>query len=521
MKDFPAKCLRRGTAFTFQTFGDCGGRTRARRAARFSEAEATLARAESSGALDAAGAMLPARVFLVREPAHTLVYLTDHREDFTSKALRPEATLLRGAAYARSEGRASAATHLGTAQSLSIGDPVLSSEVRYQQALSAWMQRKLDTAERILSQTDSQTIRARPTTTLVTGLSRRATAVWLGRLHPSQSWLRLSFRAAQPASSFGHTSSAESPIWRANSTVQRCARPPTPRFPKVPWTANLADSQFTALRAVGWCHALEGDYFNAVRRLKEATLIAPTTAPRLISLCDRAYLARCLGENRWAEQERNDARELAATVDWRSLDGEERFALCLLAELFAEDDGPLALAQIAEYRKIGKHFDPLLASADDRRVAALEAYSLGAVQRGLGETAEAIRLISEAYKIYDSVQYRWRAGRAAQALADLTGEAKWTERAKNLLGVYPQSWLVGGAPPLRTKELPGVENLTPAQRTVYDLLIRGLSARQISERLGRSEFTVRNHVKAVFKCVNVRSRASLLALATAAYTTQR
>lgn len=493
------------------------------RAARFSEAEAALARAESSGALDAAGAMLRARVFLVREPARTLVYLTDHREDFTSKALRAEATLLRGAAYAQLEDHASAATHLRTAQSLSVGDPVLSSEVRYQQALSAWMQRKLDTAERILSQTDSQDCSER--VQLQRYILRGAISASRGDMTRQASILleALDFvrKLAEPSVLlWAYVVSQISYLARElHSPALREAA--YAEVPKVPWTADLADSQFTALRAVGWCHALEGDYFNAFRRLKEAALIAPTAARRVMSLCDRAYLARCLGENRWAEQERNDARELAATVDWRSLDGEERFALCLLAELFAEDDGPLALAQIAEYRKIGKHFDPLLASADDRRVAALEAYSLGAVQRGLGETAEAIRLISEAYKIYDSVQYRWRAGRAAQALADLTGEAKWTERAKNLLGVYPQSWLVGGAPPLRTKELPGVENLTPAQRTVYDLLIRGLSARQISERLGRSEFTVRNHVKAVFKCVNVRSRASLLALATAAYTTQR
>jgi two-component system nitrate/nitrite response regulator NarL len=52
--------------------------------------------------------------------------------------------------------------------------------------------------------------------------------------------------------------------------------------------------------------------------------------------------------------------------------------------------------------------------------------------------------------------------------------------------------------------------LTPAQHEVYEQLLKGLSTRDIAEELDRSEFTVRNHIKAIFKKLKVNSRASLL-----------
>ncbi|MBD5657068.1 MAG: helix-turn-helix transcriptional regulator [Candidatus Eremiobacteraeota bacterium] len=53
--------------------------------------------------------------------------------------------------------------------------------------------------------------------------------------------------------------------------------------------------------------------------------------------------------------------------------------------------------------------------------------------------------------------------------------------------------------------------LTKAQRAVYDLLVRGRSTSEIAAELGRSEFTVRNHIKVIFKAFRVNSRPALLA----------
>ncbi len=486
-------------------------------AARFSEAAAVLEGSETGGrALGPSSAILLARAYLIRDPARTLVFLADRSKLFSSKVLRGERALLQGAAYARLGDYASAASHLKEAAALCSVDAALLCAVRYQQAVSSWMQRKLAAADRILNRVDWS--QAAPPVHIQQHVLRGAIEASRGNLAEQGSTLleTLQFVRTQEKPSVLHWAYVVAQI----AYLARELDSPSLRkaayeeLPRVPWTPDIADTQFTALRAVGWCHALEGDYFNAFRRLKEASLIAPSPAWRVMSLCDRSYLARCLEETRWAEQERSEARELAATIDWKALDGEERFALCLLAELFAETDAPLALAQIAEYRKAGKQFAPILASADDRRVTALESYSLGVVQQALGDAAEAIRLVSRAYEIYDAIGYRWRAGRAARVLERLTGQPSWKERAASALGAYPRSWLVEDRAKRHVTDLPGFASLTASQQAVYEHLVRGLSTREIARELGRSEFTVRNHVKAIFKALNVRSRASLIARAT-------
>jgi DNA-binding CsgD family transcriptional regulator len=284
-------------------------------------------------------------------------------------------------------------------------------------------------------------------------------------------------------------------------------------LPRVPWTADLADYRFTMLRAVGWRSALEGDYFNAFRRLKDARAVAPTDAWRVMSSCDRAYFATVLGERRWAEQELSDAHELAAAVPWATLEGEERFALCVLAELFAPRDPSLALSYVAKYKDAGSRFARTLASHDDRRVGALESYSFGIVQRALGENDEAVRLLRDAWKIYDRIGYDWRAGRTALALANATGDDAWKDRAAGKLQGYERSWLAGDKLANAFPVPPQAVALTPARRAVYDLLLRGLSTAQIAAEQQRSEFTVRNHVKAIFKAFGVTSRPALIARA--------
>jgi DNA-binding CsgD family transcriptional regulator len=52
--------------------------------------------------------------------------------------------------------------------------------------------------------------------------------------------------------------------------------------------------------------------------------------------------------------------------------------------------------------------------------------------------------------------------------------------------------------------------LTPAQRAVFDLLMQGRKTAEIARVLGRSTYTVRNHVKAIFKIFGVSSRPALI-----------
>ena len=290
---------------------------------------------------------------------------------------------------------------------------------------------------------------------------------------------------------------------------------------RLPWTPDLAGLRFTSLRALAWRNALDGDYFNAFRILKEAAKIAPTDAWVVTATTDRAYFATVLNERRWAEQELSEAHDLAARVNWRSLDGEESFSLLDLAELFAPIDASLALAYVARYKDAGTRFAATLASRDDRRVGAQESYAFGVVQLALGDRAEAQRLLREAFAVYDAIGYDWRAGRTALALSGATHDPVWRERAFEKLTAYGRSWLAPGiaatpsAPAYAetSPTLPGVASLTNAQRAVYELLLRGRSTAEIADEQRRSEFTIRNHIKAIFKAVGVNSRPALLARA--------
>jgi DNA-binding NarL/FixJ family response regulator len=57
-------------------------------------------------------------------------------------------------------------------------------------------------------------------------------------------------------------------------------------------------------------------------------------------------------------------------------------------------------------------------------------------------------------------------------------------------------------------------NLTPAQQAVFELLLHGRGTDEIARTLGRSAFTVRNHIKAIFKAYQVSSRSALIVKAT-------
>jgi DNA-binding CsgD family transcriptional regulator len=58
----------------------------------------------------------------------------------------------------------------------------------------------------------------------------------------------------------------------------------------------------------------------------------------------------------------------------------------------------------------------------------------------------------------------------------------------------------------------GLARLSPAERIVCVALLRGYSAKEISERLNRSFHTVNNHTRAVFIAFRVKSRSQLMAM---------
>ena len=486
--------------------------TTAFRAARFRDAAAALDGLTQRRTAAPAVRILRARLYLkMRDPAGALSYLAtvDGR---LPDAATCETALLRGSALARLGDERAASAQLDRAEKARPGG-LLRAEIAYTRALNAWIARRLTQADRFLDRVDaprgsSVDLEARALRGAVAGSRGRVAhqaALLLEALQcvhddPGVEVLPWAVIAAQISYL---ARELPSPALRDAAFAQ---------YDRVPWTPDLADYRFTMLHALAWRHALDGDYFSAFRRFKEARGAAPSDGWRVVASCDRAYLAAALGERRWSEQERSDAHELAGRVAWPSLANEERFALTLLAELFAPTDPALALAYLGRYREAGTRFDRLLASSDDRRVVAMEAYSSGVVHAALGERTGALRALEAAWKIYDEIGYDWRAGRTANALAALTDDDAWRTRAAEKLRPYPRSWLAGDAA-RRGVDAADARRLTAAQSAVYELLLQGLSTAQIAGAQGRSEFTVRNHIKAIFKAFGVRSRPALLAAA--------
>lgn len=54
------------------------------------------------------------------------------------------------------------------------------------------------------------------------------------------------------------------------------------------------------------------------------------------------------------------------------------------------------------------------------------------------------------------------------------------------------------------------EKLSPAQKRVFDLLLKGLSERDVADQLFISQHTVHTHARQIYRILNVHSRAELL-----------
>lgn len=487
--------------------------------ANFDTAAEQLHRVLSQSPAAVEAALLLARVELRRgDPPGAVAALTRHVRNARREA-KAEAAMLKGVAFSRLGDMASSRAQFRDAASLLKPEDELRGELTYHTAAAEWIERRLDRAAKFLNQIPP--VRS-PDLDLHVSILRGAIASANENL-PEQGALLLQalrrLRSPKDAEVYlygmliTHIASLSEEL---PGTELRDAA--IVHVDKVPWTSEIADLHFHAVRAIAWRHALEGDEFSAFRRLKEALATANSDAWRVAALTDRAYLAAALGEKRWAAQELRDAHELASTIDWNAVAGEEKLALPVLAEMFAERDPAVAIAYVTTFTNIGKNYPRILSSRHDRRVEALEAYSLGRVQLALGERGEAKRLLTQAWSIYSEFGMPWRAARAALAIAQIENAAEWQHRAQTALAAYPRSWLARGAAPARSSAhvVPGPDapSLTAAQRLVFEMLLEGRGTEEIANALGRSTFTVRNHIKAIFKAYSVNSRSALILRAT-------
>ncbi|MHB8433586.1 MAG: helix-turn-helix transcriptional regulator [Candidatus Tyrphobacter sp.] len=273
------------------------------------------------------------------------------------------------------------------------------------------------------------------------------------------------------------------------------------------WPDDFDDRRFQTLKALGWACALRGDYFNAFRFLRLCSRKATSDAWRTVAAAERAELARCNGEPLWSRQELAEAEEYAAAVDWNAVRDEARVVLLLLAELFVPIDAAKASYYQARFNDAGAIAERNHHLTSDPRLGALAGYSAAIVNLATDHRKIAIDLLKKALATFGSHAYDWRAGRCALRLYEATREIAYLDAARELLRHYAHSWL--GDELRKLAERPVA--LPPMQARVLEQLRKGLSTAEIATVLGRSEFTIRNHIKLIFKAFQVNSRAALIA----------
>jgi len=274
----------------------------------------------------------------------------------------------------------------------------------------------------------------------------------------------------------------------------------------IPWYDDYTPNLYVTLRSMAWAVAQQGDYFRAFRYLKRASAAAPK-GWEVYAACDRALLARCFGERGWSRVELDDAERLAAEVDWNASINDERNALLFLAELFAEIDPARSSMYLAQYRALGgpKMLTQRRAArhrAELKRIAGIVELALGNRSRGLTD-------LREARGIYDRLGFDFQFGECLAAEYRATGDRALLPLLDEKLRHYQQSWV---AQELSQATVPK-RLLSPMQQTVFEQLCQGKSTAQIATTLERSESTVNNHIKEIFKVFEVKSRAELLAKA--------
>ena len=276
------------------------------------------------------------------------------------------------------------------------------------------------------------------------------------------------------------------------------------------WTPDVSVQQFATTRAFGWDSFMRGNPGRAQWAFKEARSIAPSTAWRIMGHLDRAYVARMSGNEFWALEEIAQADALAFDLPWESNYGEERQVLVTLAVLHAPTDASRAQRYAAMYSRIGtESVNPSLAAHGDARTHALARYAQGRIDQTLGRREAAVVALREAFEIFVSASFRYRAVLAATALAELTGEDRWRNAALAHAGAYPDCPLVAAAERAGEHELAMPAQLSPVQRQIARAVWNGVELVELSQRFSRSLYRIQRMVDTVYAAFGVDSAASL------------
>lgn len=276
------------------------------------------------------------------------------------------------------------------------------------------------------------------------------------------------------------------------------------------WTPDVAVQHFSTIRALGWDAFMRGSPGQAQWAFKEARAVAPSSTWRIMGHLDRAYVARISGNEFWALEELAQADALAFEVAWESSFGEERQVLVSLAVMHAPGDAPRAQRYATMYSRIGtENVNPSYAVHGDRRALAHARYAQGRIAQTLGRRTAAIEALREAFEIFESASFHYRAVLAATALAELTADDTWRRAALAHAGRYPNCPLAAAAETAVEREAAMPPQLSPVQRQIARAVWNGTDEAELSRRFSRSQYRIQRQIEAIYAAFEVGSREEL------------
>jgi tetratricopeptide (TPR) repeat protein len=279
----------------------------------------------------------------------------------------------------------------------------------------------------------------------------------------------------------------------------------------IAWTPDVRSAQFATVRAFGWDAFLRGRAGEAQWTFKDARALAPGAEWQVLVHLDRAYVARISRNEVWAIEELAEADRLARDIRWESAYDESRQILVTLAVLHAPVDAVRAQRYAATYSRIGsENVAPMWACSTDRRAFAHAKYAQGKIDQTLGRKDAAVASLLQAYEIFDSASYHYRSALTASALAEVTGEDRWREKAMQHAQRYPDCPLASVVESAVSRESAMPAELTPLQRQIARALWSGADSTDLSQRFSRSLYTIERQIAAVFTAFGVASRGALL-----------
>jgi DNA-binding CsgD family transcriptional regulator len=163
---------------------------------------------------------------------------------------------------------------------------------------------------------------------------------------------------------------------------------------------------------------------------------------------------------------------------------------------------------LARHRELGDIKSPLHRSQDPR-LSAFFGYSTAVTELALGNKKRGLSDLRDALDAFERVGYEWRTARCLIAEYAVTAEEALLATAAERLRNYGQSWLARELRSLKSSSRR--IDLPPMKRRVFEEACLGKSIPEIAKVLGKSEYTISNHMKEIFKAFNVSSRSQLMA----------